>query len=160
MGKQFGIALLGPLAKSFFRCWRPLVVGMIVAAAAIILPFLIWDPEAFLSVTVAKHLGEPRSFQSITLASGLYHWMGIMVPRYWELGIGTLLIAWITWKTPTQATAAPLWMGTSLLIFSLFFTKCYFNYLFLGEYLLLLGISNAMPAQGKAVIRQPLRIAA
>jgi hypothetical protein len=160
MGKQFGIALLAPLAKTLFPRWRFLVVGMTVAVAAIILPFLVWDPQAFLSVTVAKHLAETRTFVSITLASGLYHWTGLIVPRFWELCLGAVLVGWTTWRTPRQEPAAPLWMGTSLLIFCLFFTKCFFNYLFLCEYLLLLGISNMVPAREKAVLQQPLRMAA
>jgi len=159
-GKQFGVAMLAPLAKALLAQWRLLLIAMSAAAAVIILPFLIWNPKAFLSVVVFMHLAQPRAFDSITLTSGLYHWTGIVVPRFWEIATGTTLIGWIIWKTPRQTPAAGLWMGTSLLLFCLCFTKCFFNYLFLCEYLLLLGIANLASEQKKVALMQPLRLAA
>src|SRR5262249_24928008 len=114
-------------------------------AGLLVVPFFLWDPAAFLDIVLIKHLGRKEMFDSITLASGAHNLLGIDLPRRLLLGAAVLLIAWVTWKTPERIPAAALWMGTALLTFCLFHTQGYFNYFYLCQFLMLLGIADLIP---------------
>jgi Glycosyltransferase family 87 len=143
-GKQFGLPLLLPLARAQWRHWPALLLG-IVAAGLLVVPFFLWDPAAFLDIVLFKHLGRPAMFDSITLASGAHNLLGLDLPRPLLLGAAVLLIAWVTWKTPERIPAAALWMGAALLTFCLLHTQGYFNYFYLCQFLMLLGIADLIP---------------
>jgi hypothetical protein len=151
-GKQFGLPMVFPLAWSQRRHWARLGLGIALAALPMV-PFLVWDPAAFLDVVLFRHLRRPAMFDSITVATGCHQLLGIDPPRPLLLGIALLLIGWLSWKTPRQSTAAALWVGAVLLVFCLFHTQGYFNYFHLCEFLLLLGLANLAsrdPAHGLA----------
>ncbi len=55
-GKQFGIALAGPVVMSLRHRWRALCVGIFLAVVLVVVPFLLWNPAAFWDVVVTAHL--------------------------------------------------------------------------------------------------------
>jgi hypothetical protein len=145
-GKQFGVVLAPPLVRALRRHWPGLLAGLGLAGVAVVLPFLLWDPRAFWTVTVAKHLQQEPCLTALTLTSGLHDFLGVSPPRYVMPFVAVVLTGWISWHTPRTGAAAGLWMGTALLAFCLCFTKAFFYYLFLCNYLLLLGAS-ALPVE-------------
>ena len=48
----------------------------------------------------------------------------------------------VTWRTPSRGPSPAPWMGTSLLIFCLFFSQAFLNYFYLCQYLLLMGMTD------------------
>jgi hypothetical protein len=139
-GKQYGVALLPPLAMAWRRHWRPLLVGIVLAGAAVMLPFFLWDPKEFLDVVVVQHMRRPNR-DSINFQSAINDAYSIAMSREVLLGFAALVIAWITWRTSRGGTACALWMATALLTFCLCHSQAFFNYFYLCEYLFLLGIA-------------------
>jgi hypothetical protein len=140
-GKQFGLPMVLPVAWSQRRHWRGLLLGIGLAALPIV-PFLFWDPSEFLDVILFKHLQRPAMLDSITVYTGFHELLGVSLPRPLLLGVALVLIGWLSWKTPAQSAASALWVGTVLLVFCVFHTQGYFNYFYLCEFLLLLGVAR------------------
>jgi hypothetical protein len=138
-GKQFGVVLAAPAGRGLRRHWRWLVAGLAVAGAAVVLPFFLWDPGAFWTVTVAKHLDQQPISAALTLANGLHDLLRVDPPRYLMPSVAVVLVGWVSWRTPRAGAEAALWMGTALLAACLCFVKAFFYYYFLCIYLLLLG---------------------
>ena len=140
-GKQFGLPMVLPVAWSQRRHWRGLLLGIGLATLPIV-PFLLWDPSAFLDVVLFKHLQRPAMLDSITVYTGVHQLLGVSLPRPPLLGAALVLIGWLTWKTPARSAASALWVGAVLLVFCLFHTQGYFNYFYLCQFLLLLGVAS------------------
>jgi hypothetical protein len=142
-GKQYGLFLLPPVLRAQRRCWRSLLLGIAVAGAILFLPFLLWDRGEFLNVILFKHLERPPQTWSLTLLSAAHDLLGLgMSPAVrWVQGtLLVLLIGLITWTAPADGLQAAWWLGTTLLAFCLCHTQGFFNYYYLCEYLLLLGV--------------------
>jgi hypothetical protein len=149
-GKQFGLPLLLPLAGSLRRRLLGLLLG-IGLALLLFVPFVLWDPKAFLDIVLFKHLRRPPMADSITIHSGFLNLLGVDLPRPLLLAVAGLLLGWLTWKTPAQVTAGALWMATALLTFCLFHTQGYFNYFYLCQYLVLIALPGLVAASGAEV---------
>jgi hypothetical protein len=142
-GKQYGVALLAPVAMAFCRQWRALVLGIVLALAVVLLPFFLWNPHAFLDVVVYKQMARPLNMHALSIRSAVHELLGhrkLSGNLVWTCG--AVLIAWVSWRTPQKTTAAALWIGTTLMIFCLCHKQAFFNYYYLCEYLFLLGIAG------------------
>ncbi len=139
--KQFGLPMLFPLAWAHRRSRLAFVLGL-VAAGAVALPFLLWDPLPFLDVVLFAHLKRPPTPDSITLPNAALQMLGVALPRLPLLVGAAALIVGITAKTRATAAGAALGAGAALLTFCLVHTQGYFNYFYLCQYLLLLGLSG------------------
>jgi hypothetical protein len=139
-GKQYGIAMLPPVARAHWGRWPSLLVGILLSGAATALPFFLWDPHAFLHVVLFSHLDRPTKLNSWTLQTGAADMFGISLrpAAFWGLAAG--LIGWVAWRTPRNGAGTALWAGTALLVFCLCHTQAFFNYFYLCQYLFLLGI--------------------
>jgi hypothetical protein len=141
-GKQFGVPLLPPLWQACRRHRCRLLLGIGVAGAVVLLPFFLWSPSAFLSIVLFKHLQGRVVLQTLTFHAALDDLLDLAVPRKLLLAAAGMLIAGITWRTPRTGAGAALWMGTALLVFCLCHQTGNFNYFYLCEYLLLLGVAG------------------
>jgi hypothetical protein len=139
-GKQYGVALLPPLAKALWPHWLAFLAGLGIAVIAVILPFFLWDSRAFLHVVLYGQLERPVMENGLTLANGAQLLLGLSLPRSVMTGLAVVVIGWLTWRTPAKGAGAGLWLGTALLTFCLLHTQAYFNYFYLCQYLLLLGM--------------------
>ena len=147
-GKQYGLAMLPPVLMARRGQWRAVLLGVGVAVAAVLLPFFLWDPKAFLDVVLFKHLDWPIRPDAMTLHTWALYELGWGLPRSLPWALAALLLGWITWRTPATGTGAGLWVGTALFAFVFCHTQGFYNYFYLCEYLLLLGIAGlAVPAQ-------------
>lgn len=143
-GKQFGVAMLFPLARNLWGHWRWLLLGVVIAALTMV-PFFLWDRASFLDVILFKHLGRKPVTDSMTFTSAVFHLShGYLLPRAGTWLLAIALIAWITWRTPVGQPGAALWMGTALYVFCLCHTQAHFNYYYLCQYLWLLGIATLL----------------
>jgi hypothetical protein len=131
-----------------------LLVGVGVAAAVVVLPFFLWSPANFLDAVIRLHLAIGPDVQSLTARSAVHHFLGLTLPSWLALASTVLLTGWVAWRTPAGERGIGLWLGTTLLIFSLFFVKGYFNYFYLCSYLFLLGVAALNPNGESAVAVQ------
>ncbi len=143
-GKQYGPVLLLPLLWAFRRRWLPLLVGLGIAAALVILPFLLWNPAAFVDVTFFAHMRRPPRDDALIIQVGARRLRGVELSTAQLWAVAGLATAWITWRTPQKSTAAALWMGAALLTFCLLHKQGFYNYFYLCEYLLLLGAASLL----------------
>jgi hypothetical protein len=148
-GKQYGPLMLPSLWRAWPRRWQSLLLGTVLAAGVILVPFFLWEPDAFLRAVFRAHLERPVRDDSLALRNGIYQRFGVMLPEALVLGLAVLLVAWVAWRTPPRGTGAALWIGTTLLIFFLAHKQAYFNYFHLCEYLLLLGIAGLVAARSR-----------
>jgi hypothetical protein len=139
-GKQYGVALLPPLAKALWPHRVALLAGLGIAIAIVILPFYLWDPGAFLDVILFRQLRRPVMESGLTLLNGAQRLLGLSLPPVVMTGLALVVIGWITWRTPMKTAGAGLWLGTALLTFCLCHVQGYFNYYYLCQYLLLVGL--------------------
>jgi hypothetical protein len=140
--KQFGVPLLFPLLMGLRSQWRALLLTTFAVAVAVMLPFWLWDPQAFWSVVVVKQVSRLPDLGSNSLQAWLYHVFDWRLPRYIGWALAGSMLVWLTRRTPEKGTGAALWMGTGLLVFIQCNPVSYVNYVYLVEYLLLLGIAG------------------
>jgi hypothetical protein len=141
-GKPYGVFLLPPLARGLWPKWKALLAGLILAGAVVLLPFFLWDPQAFLEKVFFYHLRNPIRYDGITLQAAAGNLFGVVVPPLLLTAAAVLLVAWVTWRTPADAAAPAAPMATALLVFCLFHSQAFFNYFYLCAYLLLLGLAE------------------
>jgi hypothetical protein len=141
-GKQYGVALLPPLAKALWPHRLGLLAGLAIAAAVMLLPFFLWGPEAFLQVILLRQLQRPVMDNGLTLLNGAQLLLGRSLPHWAMTGLAVVVIGWLTWRTPMKGAGAGLWLGTALLTFCLCHVQAYYNYFYLCQYLLLLGLAG------------------
>ncbi len=165
-GKQFGVVFLLPLLKALRGRRLALLGGTTLAVTLVVLPFFLWDTQAFLDRVVVYLFDRPVRLDGITIQAAAHNEFGVEVPK-WLCGfLALLLIGLVTWRTPAQepirkrgqtplnaggltpfsdrlqgSFAAP-WMATSLLIFCLFASQAFINYFYLCQYLMLLGLAE------------------
>jgi hypothetical protein len=144
-GKQFGLVMFAPVWSAQPGARGSLFLGIGLATAAIILPFLIASPPDFLDSVLYFHLKTAPDLRSLTLRSAVHDILGLTVPGWLAAVITLALTGWVAWRARTHRDAIGLWMGTVLMIFSLFYVKGYFNYYYLSSYLLLLGLAALRP---------------
>lgn len=138
-GKQWGAVLLPSALRGLRTQWRMLLAATMVVAAVLCLPFLIWEAGAFLQVVIVGHLGRSPHWWGNTVPATAYHVVHWQPPMKWFSGAAWALVAWIAWRTPATGAGAALWMGTAMLAHVLLGHGAFPNYLYLIEYLLLLG---------------------
>jgi hypothetical protein len=153
-GKQFGLPLLFPLWRACRGRRKFLLAGVGLAIALVIVPFFLWSPANFLNAVLYQHLAIAPDFDSLTLRSAAHHLLGVTIPGWLAGGLAFLLIGCVAWRTPMKVGAAGLWMGTTLLIFSLLYIKGYFNYFYLCSYLFMLGLTAITPEGSPAAPNQ------
>lgn len=144
-GKQFGLPLLWPVAAAHRRHGRLWLAG-IGLGVALMLPWFLAEPSAFLEIVVWKHLQRPVQHGSITLASFLHHEFGLDLPRQVGWGLAVIVIGALGWVAPKDSAASALGLGTALWAFCLLHTQGYPNYFYLIQYLWLLGFVAILPS--------------
>jgi hypothetical protein len=78
--------------------------------------------------------------KGLTLLNGAQTLLGLSLPHWTMTTLAAVVIGWLTWRTPAKSAGAGLWLGTALLTFCLCHVQAYFNYFYLCQYLLLLGL--------------------
>jgi hypothetical protein len=156
-GKPYGVFLLPPLAKALWSRRWALLAGVVLAGVLVVLPFFLWDPAPFLDRVIFWHLRNPLREDGITLQAAAFNELGITVPTSLLFAAAVLPVGLVTWRTPGGAGAPPGPMGTALLIFCLFHSQAFFNYFYLCQYLLLLGLVDGpdLPSVGEAKPQAP-----
>ena len=138
--KQFGVPMLVPLAINLRRRGAWLTWGLF-AGAALSLPFILWNPTAFYETVLARHFGHPPRTDAITIWALAYHQFGVVLAGGPLMLIGLSLIAGCSWSSRNERPELlAATVGTVLITFCLFHTKGFFNYYYLGQYLLLLSL--------------------
>jgi Glycosyltransferase family 87 len=148
VGKQMGIVLLPVLFRAFWQRRVALALGILVAGLVSILPFLVWDPLAFVNVVFTHHLLLDVRPDSNSLQSAMIHLFVLpgseflLISRGVCFLISVALIAWITWRTPSDGTCPAIWMATALLAFFFLHSQAFYNYYHLCVYLFLFGLAR------------------
>jgi len=156
-GKQYVVVVLPPMLKAWRGRRLALLLGTAAAAAAVLLPFYLWDPSAFVQRVVHYHLKHHIRLEGVTLQAAALNRFDTEIPR-WLLFWPVLgLIGLVAWRTPSGRTSPAPWMATSLLIFCLFFSQAFLNYFYLCQYLMLLGLGEWFinDVEGFSVSRSP-----
>jgi len=152
--KQFAVLLL-PLVHLLAGELRPrkslrLLALAVGVAAAIIIPFFLWDPHAYLRSTVLFHLAQPFRADSLNFAA-LWAWArgGAAPPTTVPtlLCLGAALVVALRRCRPTPAGFAA---GSALvLLATLVWSKqAHCNYLYLVVGLLLCAVAAVDPESG------------
>jgi hypothetical protein len=141
--KQFAVLLL-PLVHLLAGELRPrrslrLVVIAVGVAAALIAPFLLWDPHAYLRSTVLFHLAQPFRADSLNFAPPT------TVPT-----LISLAVAFVVALRRCRPTPAGFAAGSALvLLATLAWSKqAHCNYLYLVVGLLLCSVAAVEPESG------------
>jgi predicted small integral membrane protein len=141
-GKQYGVVFLLPLLKALRGRRLALLGGTTLAVTLVVLPFFLWDTQAFLDRVVFYLFDRTVRLDGITIPAAARNEFGVEVPK-WLCGfLALLLIGLVAWRTPAQGSFAAPWMATSLLIFCLFASQAFINYYYLCQYLMLLGLAE------------------
>jgi hypothetical protein len=147
--KQYGIFLV-PLVPLLIpdepatraRVLRALII-VTITAAIVTLPFVLWDPRAFLHSTTALYVGMLRT-DSISLLAWLNVRTGVRPPMLVTTLAGFAAAALAAWRAPRGATGFAAAVAFVLLVVFLFGTQSFANYYFLVAGALL--IAAAMTA--------------
>jgi Glycosyltransferase family 87 len=141
VGKQFCIVLLPVLLRAYWRQGLALMLGVLVAAVVTIVPFYLWNPEAFREVVFDHHLQLDVRLDANTLQAAMIHLFELPPPRGVFLLISAVLIGLIVWRTPSDGTCPTVWMAAALLAFFFFHSQAFYNYFHLCQYLFLFGLA-------------------
>lgn len=150
--KQFAVLLL-PLFHLLVGELRPrrstrLLAMAVAVAAALIAPFFLWDPHAYVRSTVLFHLAQPFRPDSLNFAA-LWAWArGGSAPPTTVLTLICLCAAlWVALRR-CRPTPAGFAAGVALvLLATLAWSKqAHCNYLYLVVGLLLCSVASAQPA--------------
>jgi hypothetical protein len=141
-GKQYGLVFLPPLwaAGRGRRVW--LVLGTAAAAAVTVLPFLLWDPSAFLERVVWYHLHLPVRADGLTIQAAAWRLFGVLVPPWVLPALTVLAVGGLACRTPARAPGPAPWLAAALLVFCLCHTQAFINYYYLVQYLMLFGLTD------------------
>jgi hypothetical protein len=153
-GKQYGVVVLPALLKGLSGRRLALLLGTAAAGALTVLPFYLWDREAFFDRVVRYHLGLEMRADALTVMAAAKHAFDVELPR-WLLRVAALaLVAVITWRTPSQGVSPAPWMAASLLVFCLFHNQAFPNYFYLCAYLMLLGLGDWLDSSSRETINR------
>ena len=152
--KQFAVLLL-PLVHLLAGELRPrrslrLLVLALAVAAALIAPFLLWDPHAYLRSTVLFHLAQPFRADSLDFAA-LWAWArGGVAPPTTVPTLICLVAAFVVALRRCRPTPAGFAAGSALvLLATLAWSKqAHCNYLYLVVGLLLCSVAAVEPESG------------
>jgi hypothetical protein len=150
-GKQYGPVLFGPIVMALRGQRLSLLAGIALAAGVIVVPFMLWDAQAFLDVVLNAHLQRPSRADAVTVQNLLRSEWDVGLPRivWWALGVAIVVL--VSLRAPPRPLHSAMWAGTALLAFVLLHTQSFFNYFYLCAYLLLLGVVSS----GERAICQP-----
>lgn len=113
--------------------WRTLG-GATLVALVVTLPFLAWDPHAFLAGTLGNLASTAPQADRITFYAILAH-LGIVAPRLLltAMSAATLgLAGWLAWRTRKDPGRALVACGLTLCLFALCSTFSAYNYFAYG----------------------------
>src|SRR5262249_48861448 len=128
-----------------------LLGGIALAGAVIVLPFYLWDHEAFLDRVLRYHLDLPLREDALTIAAAARNGFGVDLPRGELRGLALLPIGLLAWRTPSTGQSPAPWMATSLIVFCLFHNQAFPNYYYLCAYLMLLGLADWFGHENQAL---------
>ncbi len=116
------------------RDTRARLAGAAAVAAAITVPFFVWDPGGFWRSVVLLQFGEPFRMDSLSLLSHWAHngWIpnpGVVLAAPLAALAAGLAIAW--WRLPRTPAGFALGIGVAFLLLFLFSKKAFCNYYFL-----------------------------
>jgi hypothetical protein len=141
-GKQFGVVFLPVLLKSFKGNRLASLCGLVLAGMLTILPFYAWDPAAFYDSVIDYHLNVKIRSESLTLQSLAINEFGVIIAPLLLRATAALLIGLLTYCTATNGASPAPQMSACLLVFCLFHNQAFFNYYYLCQYLMLLGLAD------------------
>lgn len=147
VGKQFGAVLAPASARACRRTGTSWTIGLALAALLSLGTFLLWDARWFLDIILFNHMKMGPRLDSLTVSSLCFNEFGALPPSWLLWGLMLLACGLIAWKTPACPIAGAAGIGLSLLAFCLFNLQANFNYFYLCDYLLLLGIVGFSAAQ-------------
>ena len=156
--KQYAISYL-PTLVTVARTsgWRTVLVAGAVGAAVLV-PFVVWDVQAFVHSAIEFQLVQPFRDDAITLLPSLQAWFGELPG--WMLSLSPLLgmatSALVVWRTRPGPTAFALGIGLSLLVTVLTSKIGFMNYYaFIGVAFVLATVTwpvdDPMPGAARAV---------
>jgi hypothetical protein len=127
-GALFGWAFASKLVPGAFIClimcawfWRrpdrwKFVGAMVLTFLAIMLPYVLWNPGAFLSATVLYYLTEHASGDG----TALYYYLPTQIQPFFLIA-GYLLVLWLLYRSISNKTLTLLdTVGNSFVIFAIF----------------------------------------
>lgn len=160
------VMLLAPLLLADLErrmSWRRLTGVAVLVAGSTILPFLLWHPGDLLFSVVVVQTLQPLRLDSASVPGALAR-LGWAAPPQWlaflVAGVGILLVALRTPRTPAGLAAAVAFVFT---LFFLFSKQAFGNYYFFPLVALVCAIALAAPtasgdgAEGPSKRARPMR---
>jgi hypothetical protein len=142
--KQFAIFGLWPLGLSLAmnagrKQMIAFAVGAIFAFSALVLPFLAWEPAAFVRSTLENPLGMPMRMDAFSLAVWVKKVTGWAPPGAFAYGAGLLIPVLVLRAGPGRPALATAF---GLICYFLLLKQAFCNYYFLGAGFLVLALSE------------------
>lgn len=145
--KQTSVLLLPSLIVALRRQRLVLIVGAAVAAL-VILPFFLWNPQAFWWMNLTGYMIKKPYNDSLILSSLFFNEFGVSVPPTVFRVMGAILLGLLAWKTPVGARpATALWLAASLFVVAMSGFQGYFNYYWLVLFLMLMALVDGEEKQ-------------
>lgn len=128
--KQYAVSYAPALltvARS--RGWRTVWLAAAVGALVVV-PFVVWDPRAFVRSAVEFQLVQPFRSDAVSLLPGLSQLLGGLPGWVLEVSpfVGLVVSALVAWRTRPGPTAFALGVGLSLLVTVLTSKVGFMNY--------------------------------
>jgi hypothetical protein len=142
-GKQYGPLFLPALLKALPGRRLALLLGTALAGAVTVLPFFLWDREAFLDRVLHYHLQLEARSDALTITALAKNAFDLAsLPRWPLRGCALALIGLLALRTPSTGLSPAPWLAASLIVFCLFHNQAFPNYYYLCVYLMMLGLAD------------------
>ena len=106
------------------------VVRSLIAGSVVTLPFLLWNPRAFVETVVLLQAREPFRLDSLSLLSWAARAGWGQGSFLWPLAAGAVATAFAMWRTPNTPAGAAASVSLSALAAFVFGSKAFCNYYF------------------------------
>lgn len=158
--KQYAVSYAPALVTvARARGWRTVWLATAVGAVVLV-PFVVWDPRAFVRSAVEFQLVQPFRDDAVSLLPGLDQLLGGLPGWALEVSpfVGLVVSALVAWRARPGATAFALGVGLSLLVTVLTSKVGFMNYYsFIGAAFVLAVVTWTTddPVAGEAQTREP-----
>jgi hypothetical protein len=143
--KQYTPLFIPALCRLRAWRWRDVAVACAIAAA-LALPFFFWNPAAFVRGVVTMQFQQPFRADALSLLAAVFDWRGVELSSAIGFVAAGLAAAAVVWRA--DGTLAAALLGTAVICFAffLFNKQAFFNYYWLVEAQLALGVVAATVA--------------
>jgi hypothetical protein len=143
-GGMFGaFALVHRLCAGRIRSGVRFALAAALTFAALVVPFLIWNPQAFLEMTVSRHVSAAVRSDALNFTAFAIRNFGSAPPAAVQasaIGLGLILSLWHQWKNGARRGIRSIPESCAILFgFSMFFGKfafCNYHWLLISFWLL------------------------